>query len=289
MTKAVVRASKQDSNVGARYRVQVLDRSFRILNAIADANEALSPAQLAASLRLHKSTVHRLLVVLEHHRLIRKGADGTYRLGTRLIELGDRAVARLNLSERAAPFLRDLAKQTGEGAHVTILSGHEMLSIAHVEGRWSLQSLTRTGMRTQIHCTAAGKAVLAFLPDEACDDLIATLPLKRYTRRTIAKPSALKVELMRVRSEGYAVDDEEFEEGLRCVGAPIFDHRGQVIASLSIAAPVFRLRKQRLADVARTVMEAARDLSTDLGHQMAAELRQENLRDGKFRKRLRAP
>jgi DNA-binding IclR family transcriptional regulator len=289
MTKAVVHTLKPDDAVSARYRVQVLDRSFRILDAIADANEALSPAQLAASLRLHKSTVHRLLVVLEHYRLIRRGPEGAYRLGTRLIELGDRAVARLNLSERAAPFLRDLARQTGEGAHVTILSGPEMLSIAHVEGRWSLQSLTRTGMRTQIHCTAAGKAVLAFLPEEACDDVIAGLPLKRHTRRTIVKPAALKLELMRVRNDGFAVDDEEFEEGLRCVGAPIFDHRGHVIASLSTAAPVFRFRKQRLMNVARTVMEAARGLSAELGHQNSPELRREASREAKFRKRLRAP
>jgi DNA-binding IclR family transcriptional regulator len=289
MTKAAVRPVKQDTAVGARYRVQVLDRSFRILDAIADANEALSPARLAAGLRLHKSTVHRLLVVLEHYRLIRRGPEGTYRLGTRLIELGDRAVRRLNLSERAAPVLRDLAKQTGEGAHVTILSGHEMLSIAHAEGRWSLQSLTRTGMRTQIHCTAAGKAVLAFLPDEACDEILARLPLKRYTRRTIVKPAALKMELIRIRNEGFAVDDEEFEEGLRCVGAPIFDHRGHVIASLSTAAPVFRLRKQRLLEVARSVMEAAQGLSADLGYQSSAELKQDSSRDAKFRKRLRAP
>ena len=125
-----------------------------------------------------------------------------------------------------------------------------MLSIAHVEGRWQLQSLTRTGQRTQIHCTAAGKAVLAFLPADACDDLIARLPLKRYTPRTIVKASALKMELMRVRSAGFATDDEELEEGLRCVGAPIFDHHARVIGSLSIAAPVFRLRKERLAEVA---------------------------------------
>jgi DNA-binding IclR family transcriptional regulator len=185
-----------------------------------------------------------------------------------LIELGDRAVARLKLSERAAPFLRTLASQTGEGAHVTILSGVEMLSIAHVEGRWSLQSLTRTGQKTLLPCTAAGKAMLAFLPEDACDDLLARVPLKRYTPRTIVKPSALKLELQRVRAAGYAVDDEELEEGLRCVSAPVFDHQGHVIASLSMAAPVFRLRKERLPHVGRLVMAAARGLSADLGSQI---------------------
>ena len=170
------------------------------------------------------------------------------------------------MSEYAEPHLRALAYETGEGAHVTILNGTELLSVAHVEGRWALHSLTRTGQCTQIHSTAAGKAVLAFLSDEACDDLIARLPLKRNTRRTIVKPAAMKLELLRVRDAGYAVDDEEFEDGLRCVSAPIFDHRGHVVASLSMAAPVFRLSKERVPQVARLVMAAAQGLSDDLGH-----------------------
>jgi DNA-binding IclR family transcriptional regulator len=257
---------KKIATPAARYKVQVLDRTIGVLQTVADADTDLAAAEIARQLRLHKSTVHRLLAVLEHYRLIKRGPDGTYRLGTRLIEFGESAMARLKLSEHAQPFLRDLANQTGEGAHVTILSGAEMLSIAHVEGRWSLQSLTRTGQRTQVHCTAAGKAVLAFMSDEACSELLARLPMKRFTRRTIVKPSAIKMEMVRVRSAGFAVDDEEVEEGLRCVGAPVFDHRGHVIASLSMAAPVFRLKKERLPQVARLVMAAARGLSEDLGY-----------------------
>jgi DNA-binding IclR family transcriptional regulator len=268
------RAKRPDVPI-SRYRVQVLDRTIAVLQAVADSDTDLAAAQIARQLHLHKSTVHRLLVVLEHYRLIKKGPEGTYRLGTRLIELGESAIARLRLSDHAQSFLRELANQIGEGAHVTILSGNEMLSIAHVEGRWSLQSLTRTGQRTQIHCTAAGKAVVAFLSEEACDELIARLPFTRNTRQTIVKPSAFKIELMRVRELGYAVDDEEFEEGLRCVGAPVFDHRGHVVASISTAAPVFRLRKDRLAEVARLVMAAARRLSEDLGYQDPADSKRE--------------
>jgi DNA-binding IclR family transcriptional regulator len=262
---------KRPEPPASRYRVQVLDRTIAVLQTVADSDSDLPAADIARQLRLHKSTVHRLLAVLESYRLIKKGPEGAYGLGTRLIELGECAIARLKLSEYAEPHLRNLAEQTGEGAHVTILNGTELLSIAHVEGRWNLQSLTRTGLRTQIHCTAAGKAVLAYLSEEACDDLIARLPLKRNTRRTIVKPSAMKLELMRVRDLGYAIDDEEFEEGLRCVSAPIFDHRGHVVASLSMAAPVFRLRKERVPQVARLVVAAAQGLSDDLGHQNPTE------------------
>jgi DNA-binding IclR family transcriptional regulator len=249
----------------SRYRVQVLDRTIGVLRSLADSDTDLSAAEIARRLQLHKSTVHRLLVVLEQYRLIKRAPDGTYRLGTGLIELGERASARFQLSERAQPFLRELAAHTGEGAHVTVLSGTEMLSIAHVEGRWNLQSLTRTGLRTQIHCTAAGKALIAFLSDDARADLIGRLSLQRRTQRTIVKPSALKLELMRVRQAGYAVDDEEFEEGLRCVGAPIFDHRGHVIASISMAAPIFRLTPERIAHAAHLVVAAAQGLSADVG------------------------
>jgi IclR family transcriptional regulator, KDG regulon repressor len=255
------------------YRVQVLDRSIAVLEIVAGADRDLAPVEIARRLRLHKSTIHRLLAVLERHRLINKGPEGTYGLGTRLIELGDRAVARLNLSDRVKPYLRDLVDQTGESGHVTILSDTEMLSVAHAEGRFRLQSLTRAGQRTLIHCTAAGKAVLAFLPEEVCDDLIARLALRRYTRRTIVKPAALKMELMRVRSTGYAIDDEEFEEGLRCVGAPIFDHGGRVVASITIAAPVFRLKKDLMPEAARAVMAAARGLSADFGYQAVSDAR----------------
>jgi DNA-binding IclR family transcriptional regulator len=255
----------------SRYRVQVLDRTIGVLQAVADSETNLPAADIARQLRLHKSTVHRLLVVLESYRLIKKGPEGAYGLGTRLIELGECAIARLKLSEYAEPHLRTLAEQTGEGAHVTILNGTELLSIAHAEGRWALHSLTRTGQRTQIHCTAAGKAVLAFLSDDVCEDLLARLPLKRNTRRTIVKTTAIKMELMRVRELGFAVDDEEFEEGLRCVSAPIFDHRGHVVASLSMAAPVFRLRKERVPQVARLVVAAAQGLSDELGHQRPSD------------------
>lgn len=267
--------------------MQVLDRAVAVLWQLAEADGELSPAEIARAVGLHKSTVHRLLVVLEHHRLVRKGA-GTYRLGTGLIELGEKASARLRLSERAEPHLRELSALTGEGAHVTVLSDVEMLAIAHVEGRWNLQPLTRTGSRTKVHCTAAGKAVLAFLPPDACQALIARLPFTRLTRRTIVRPAAFKLELQRVRAAGYAVDDEEFEDGLRCVGAPVFDHRGEVAASLSLAAPVFRLGRERLVQVASLVIEAAQRLSADIGYQGPSTSQQASVRPTTTRARVRA-
>jgi DNA-binding IclR family transcriptional regulator len=252
--------------IPARYRVQVLDRSFRILEALADAPDELSPAELAVRLHLHKSTIHRLLVVLEGQRFIRKTPDGRYGLGMKLIEMGSRAVEQLDLGEHALPFLERLVEETGETAHICVLSGTEMVSIANVPGRWTLRTPSTVGRRTQTYCTAVGKAFIAFLPPSALDSLIERLQFKRQTRRTLMTASSLRVALDRVRRRGFAVDDEEVEEGLRCIGAPIRDYTGKVVAALSIAGPVFRIQKGQVASYARAVTAAADSLSADLGY-----------------------
>ena len=249
------------------YRVQVLDRTLQLFDVLAGADREMGPAELAGRLALHKSTIHSLLVVLERHRLIRKNpTQGKYGLGMKLFELGNRAVARLDLRDRAEPLLERLVDETHETAHISVLDGTEMLSIANVEGRWTLRTPSTVGRRTPVHCTSAGKAVIAFLPDRVLADLLADLPLTQYTRHTLITRGALKRELLRVRERGFAVDNEEVEAGLRCVGAPIRNHRGRVVASMSIAGPAFRITEERLPALILKVVAAAHDLSKDLGY-----------------------
>jgi DNA-binding IclR family transcriptional regulator len=252
--------------VRARYRVQVLDRSFHILDALASARDEVSPGELATALRLHKSTVHRLLTVLEHQRFIRRTPDGRYGLGTKLIAMGSRAMDQLDLGEHAVRFLRGLVVETGETGHISVLSGTEMMSIAHVAGRWTLTTPSTVGRRTHIYCTSGGKALMAFLPEDRLEPLLATLQFAQHTRRTITSSIALRTELARIRRRGYAVDNEEGEEGMRCIGAPVRDYTGQVVASISIAGPIFRMRKGRVPELSRAVIKAANDLSADLGY-----------------------
>jgi IclR family transcriptional regulator, KDG regulon repressor len=249
------------------YRAQVLARSLQILDLLAESREELGPTALAAHLSLHRSTIHRLLMVMEHHRLVQRDpAEGKYRLGMKLFELGNRAVAQLDLRHRAEPFLRKLVEQTGEDAHVCILDGTEMLSIANVEGTWKLRTPVTIGRRTPVYCTSVGKALIAFLPAAALDLLIEKIQFKRYTDRTLMSPTALRAELARVRQRGFAIDNEEIEAGLRCVGVPIRNHTGQVAAAMSIAGPVFRFKKDRLPGLVRAVLLTARDLSNEMGY-----------------------
>jgi DNA-binding IclR family transcriptional regulator len=260
--------TKRPAPLGSsQYRIQVLDRSLGILDVLAAVNESLSAAELGRRLSLHKSTLHRILMVLEQHRFVhRDRKHGQYSLGVKLFELGSRAVQRLDIRDCSEPILRRLVDATRETAHVCILDGTETVSIANVEGPWAMRGPSTVGRRTPLYCTSVGKAVMAFLPDAAVDQLIERLTFKQFTPRTIVTPAALRAELRRVRERGFAVDDEEVEKGLRCVGAPVRNHTGGAIAAISIVGPAFRLVDQCLPAIARAVMSAARDLSREMGY-----------------------
>lgn len=252
------------------YRVQVLDRALGILDLLATEGPELAPAELSGQLVLHKSTLHRLLQVLEQHRLVDKNPhSGKYRLGLRLFEFGTKAVAHIDLRERVRPYLERLVYETGETAHLCILDRGEMLSLANVESSRTLRTPSTVGHRIPVHCTAAGKAVLAFLPESELNALLKKRDLKTYTRNTITSLRRLKAELQLIRKRGYAVDNEEIEEGLKCIAAPIRDYSGGVIASMSIAGPVFRITKDKTSSMARSVIEAANQLSAELGYRQA--------------------
>jgi DNA-binding IclR family transcriptional regulator len=253
--------------VNSPYQVQVLDRALGILDLLADESPELGPSEVSERTGLHKSTVHRLLQVLERHRLIEKKAqNGKYRLGLRLFDLGSKAVAKLDLRERARPYLERLVLETGETAHICVLDSDRMLSIANVESPRTLRTPSTVGHRTPLHCTSVGKALLAFLPEGERNELLNKCELTAYTRRTLTKTAQLKAELKLVRQRGYAMDDEEIEEGLRCIGAPVMDYSGRVVAALSIAGPAFRLTDERIPAAARSVIRAAGELSLELGY-----------------------
>jgi IclR family transcriptional regulator, KDG regulon repressor len=248
----------------------VLDRTAAILDALAACDEDLSLFELSARLDLHKSTIHRLLMVLERHHLVeRRAQNGKYGLGLKLFELGTKAFARLGLGERAHPFLERLAAETGETAHLCTLDDGEVIYLEKVEPSRSVRVPSSVGQRNPAHCTAVGKALLAFLPQSEVDALIRRRGLKAYTRHTITGTAPLKRELGAIRNRGYAIDDEEIEEGLRCIGAPVRDHSGRVVASMSIAGPAFRLTRAKTPGAARLVTKVADQLSAELGYRSA--------------------
>jgi DNA-binding IclR family transcriptional regulator len=253
------------------YRVQVLDRALAALEILANREGECSLVDLCKEMKLHKSTVHRLAMVLEQHRLVDKNPDtGRYRLGLRLFEFGSKAIAALDLRGRARPYLDRLQRQFGETVFFCILDDGQVFYMEKVESQQSVRTACTVGSRAPAYCTAVGKAMLAELGEPEVGDIIRRWGLKAVTAKTITTPTALRSELKAVRARGYAIDDEEKEDGLRCVSAAVRGHSGKLFAAMSVSGPAFRMTKERIPEVGQAVMRAANELSAELGYQGAA-------------------
>lgn len=250
------------------YQTQVLDRAFTILDVLAVSAGGQSLAQMTHRLDLNKSTCHRLLKILERHRFAeRDAATAKFRLGPRVLELAAQAAAQMDVVQEAIPFLERLSQETRETARLGVLEGVEVISIATANGHHALQMSPMVGRRSPVYCSSLGKAMLAFLPDEKFRMIMGGCRLKPFTPNTIIRRPALRMELARIKRRGYAVDQEELELGLSCVGAPVWDYSRKVVAAISIAGPAHRVNREHLPELAQLVMRAAADLSTRLGYQ----------------------
>jgi DNA-binding IclR family transcriptional regulator len=221
-------------------------------------------------MKLHKSTVHRLMMVLEQHRLVDKNPDtGRYRLGLKLFELGSKALGTTDLRRHARPYLDRLQRELGETVFLCMLDEGQVFYLEKIESQQSVRTGCTVGSRAPVHCTAVGKAMLAELPDAEVNEIVRRRGLKAMTENTITSASALRTELKAIRSRGYAIDNEEKEEGLRCVSAAVRGDSGKLLAALSVSGPAFRVTRERVPEIGKAVMLAASELSEQLGHRPA--------------------
>ena len=239
-----------------------------ILDALAIANQKdISLVELAAQLQLHKSTAHRLLMILERHRMVeREPQSGRYRLGLRLFELGAVAIARFNIRDYARPHLERVLFETEETVHLCVLDAGEVLYVDKLEPSRSVRMASKVGRLSPAHCSAVGKAMLAHLSERELDEILKQRGLARMTAKTIVTPAELKAELKTVRERGYAIDNEEAEDGVRCVGAAVLGPSGRPVGAISTSAPSFRLTLERVPAVAESVCRAARAISMESGY-----------------------
>jgi DNA-binding IclR family transcriptional regulator len=251
---------------GGVYKLQALDRAFAVLDLLAASNTPLGLAEIADALGLHKSTAHRFLMVLERHRMVERALAGKFRLGLRLCDLGGRAIEQFDLRERAQLHLKTLVAEVEETAHLCIMERTHMVYIDKQEPERSIRMISRVGASSPIHCTAVGKAILATMPRSRVEALLPELRLERFTRRTMTSREALLKELERTSRRGYAVDDEEREEGVRCAGVAILDGRGEAVAAVSISGPSFRVTMQKIPHIADRLMTCVRGIQRDLGY-----------------------
>ena len=248
-----------------RYAVPAVEGALSVLETLANAPQ-LGVSELAKRMGLSKGSAYRLLATLVRRGYVEKDAQSDrYQLTYRLFAVGSRAAHRLGLREVAQPVMERLGAETGEAVNLGVLDEFRTVSLHLIESAHPLSLSMRIG-GLPAHATATGKILLAGLDPAEFARRLEGRRLERVTERTIKSRPTLLAELARVRTQGFAVDDEECSLGMRCVGAPIQDHRGIVVAALSVVAPCQRLTPAMLPVVADAVRAAAGEISRRLGH-----------------------
>ncbi len=243
--------------------VQSVDRALSILEDLARHGEA-GVTELAKDLGVHKSTAFRLVATLEAHGLVEQTEDrGKYRLGVGLLRLAGATTARLDVVQEARPVCRKLAADTGETVNIAVLADRAALYLDQVAGSSALQPHNWVGQHIPLHATANGKVLMSGLDADDLDDLLGSL--QAYTDMTITKKGQLRREVDRVRVEGHAVAVDELEVGLTAVAAPIRNAHGDVIASMSVSGPTFRLQDAAVGTATEALVVAAAEVSHRLG------------------------
>src|SRR6266567_2756277 len=249
------------------YNITSLQRGLRLLDLIAVAERGLTASQIARLSGLPVSTVHRFLVNLESAGFLNCSGTGSYHLGVACFSIGQAALGQLDIRRLSLPYLQQLNQNTRETIHLTVRHGLSAVYVEKLDSPEPLRIHSRIGAAVPLYCTAVGKVMLAYMPDEERKKILPQLGLKRLTPNTVGNRQELEGELYRVRKNGYACDLEEHELHIRCIAAPIWDHAGGVHASLSITAPMVRMTVTRLRQLAPMIQAAGLQISRELGYQ----------------------
>ena len=244
--------------------IQVIDRAVHLMDALARYDHPVSLKFLAADTGLHPSTAFRILSSLIIHRVVEKDEGGDYRLGTRLLGWGDRVRSRLDLRSEARPVMEWLRDQVGETVNLTVREGDEVVYVERVTGRHAIRVEQVIGSRAPLHVTAVGKLMLGDLGEESCRGYVERTGLPGFTSNTLVSEAQLNSQIEKALAEGYALDDEEAELGVGCIGVLIRDSSGSVTGGLSISAPIERRRTEWIA----LVQQAGQKISQRLGYQV---------------------
>lgn len=249
------------------YNITSLQRGLRLLQLFAQSERGLTAKQVTKLSGLPFSTVHRFLVNLETAGYLNCSGEGVYYLGVACFEVGQAAVGQLDIRRLSLPYLQELNQQTRETIHLTVRHGLFAVYVEKLDSPEQLRIHSRIGASVPLYCTAVGKVMLAFTPQEEREKLLRQLELQRLTPNTVGNMQELRTELYRVQKNGYACDLEEHELHIRCVAAPIWDHTGGIHASLSITAPMVRMPVSRLRQLAPLIQQAGLRISRELGYQ----------------------
>jgi IclR family acetate operon transcriptional repressor len=244
-------------------RVQALDRALRLLEALSESPDGSRLSELSARTGLSPSTTHRLLTTLEHRRFVQFDRMGSlWHIGRQAYTVGATFLQQRNFVAPALPFLRRLRDATRETANLGIVDDGEMVVLTQVESREIMRAITRVGGRAPITSSGMGKAILATYPAVEIDAIMERQGLRRLTPNTITRVKQLRQHLREVAARGYAVDDEEYVMGLRCVAAPVRNHQGDALCAISVSGLPARMTPERLPIIGKLVADTAMELSS---------------------------
>jgi DNA-binding IclR family transcriptional regulator len=251
---------------GSTVGVRTLAKGLRVLESLAKTgSRGIGLGELSNRLNVHKVTVHRFLLTLQTLGYVVQDAEtDRYHLGVKVLDLASTFLADLELRDVARPFLEDLSRSTRETVHTVMLDCDEVVTIDRIEGEHPIVLRTQVGARRPMHCTATGKSMLAFLPEEDIGRILGS-GLPRLTPQTVTDATVLQAVLQEVRLRGFALDNEEYAEGIRCAAAPVFDHTGRVVGAISLSVPVMRSSMEQLTAWAELVRSASARVSQRLG------------------------
>jgi len=244
--------------------IRAVERALDVLMCFTNQTPELSMTQISEMVGINKSTVHRLLATLEGKRFVERDAvTGVYRPGIRLLQMAFLTLEHNDLRRLAAPFLQNLCDQFRENVNLSILDDTEVIYLSIIESPQRVKLAAEPGQRLPAFCTASGKAILAFIPEE---DVMSILErgMPRYTQNTIHSQKAFFEDIHETRKRGFAISQQEFEDGINAIAAPIFNSKNQPIASVSIAGPAYRLTRERMMEIGSDIMNVANSIAREV-------------------------
>ena len=247
--------------------IQSVERALQILDLFNEQATELKITDISKLMGLSKSTLHSLLKTLQLHGYIDQNPEnGKYRLGMKLVERGHFVVGSIDIRQKAKGWLTELSQRTGQTTHLGILDGREGVYIEKIEGKLAAIAYSRIGRRLPVHATAIGKVLIAWLGEAELNALLEGYQYTTYTPSTLASREALMTALTQTREQGYALDSEENEQGVRCVAVPVWNHESRVIAALSLSTLTSRVDDAELANFREELQQAGLELSRALGY-----------------------
>ncbi len=248
-----------------RNSVQSIERAMAILEAMGRAGRPLTVKEIGSLVSLPRPTVYRLLSTLGSHGAV-AATDGGFVIGSRILWLAAQRLEQTELRAASRPHVLDLRDQTGQTVHVGVLERGQVVYIEKAEPPGPFRMASAIGRIMPAHCTSLGKAMLACMPPDTVRGILRAVGMPRRTPRTITEPEQMMVELAATRARGYAIDNVENEEGIRCVGAAILDHRGAVAGAISLSGSTKSITLERIRrELGPRVREAATRISQALG------------------------